>query len=125
MPMKHILLTISLIFGAKAVSASGNLVEFKCFAQNGSELVGQIEEFTGIRKLMWEGDFDSSVNINGATFIYTRGIKIGKGNQAIWRFLNNWKTKEVEGELRFATQEIWLNDPYPFRGQCVFTKYDY
>ena len=51
MEMKHILLTISLIFGATAVSAAGNLVEFKCFAQNGSELVGQIEEFTGIRKL--------------------------------------------------------------------------
>ena len=54
--MKHILLTISLIFGATAISAAGNLVEFKCFAQNGSELVGQIEEFTGVRKLMWEGD---------------------------------------------------------------------
>ena len=115
--MKHILLTISLIFGAM-VDAKFNLVEFKCFAQNGSELVGQIEEFSAIKKLMWEGDFDSSVNIDGATFIYTRGIKIGKGNQAIWRFLNNWKTKEVEGELRFATQEIWLNDPYRFRAIC-------
>ena len=123
--MKHILLTISLISGATAVSAAGNLVEFKCFAQNGSELVGQIEEFTGVRKLMWEGDFDSFVNIDGESIYYTTGIKIGKGNQAIWRFLDNWKTKEVKGELRFATQEIWLSRPYRFKGQCVFTRYDY
>ena len=123
--MKHLILTISLIFGATAASAAGNLVEFKCFAQNGSELVGQIEEFTGIRKLTWEGDFDSFVNIDGESIYYTRGIKIGKGNQAIWRFLDNWETKEVKGELRFATQEIWLNRPYRFRGQCVFTRYDY
>ena len=123
--MRYLILTISLIFGATAVSAAGNLVEFKCFAQIGSELVGQIEEFTGIRKLTWEGDFDSFVNIDGESIYYTRGIKIGKGNQAIWRFLDNWETKEVKGELRFATQEIWLNRPYRFRGQCVFTRYDY
>ena len=123
--MKHLILTISLIFEATAASAAGNLVEFKCFAQNGSELVGQIEEFTGVRKLMWEGDFNSFVNIDGESIYYTRGIKIGKGNQAIWRFLDNWKTKEVKGELRFATQEIWLSRPYRFKGQCVFTRYDY
>ena len=65
--MKHLTLTISLIFGATAVSADGNLVEFKCFAQNGSELVGQIEECSVIRKIMWEGDFESFVNIDGAS----------------------------------------------------------
>ena len=123
--MKQILLTISLVFRATAASAKFNLVEFKCFAQNGSELVGQIEAFTGIRKLMWEGDFNSFVNIDGESIYYTKGIEIGKGNQAIWRFLDNWETKEVKGEIRFTTKEIWQSPPYHFRGQCVFTRYDY
>ena len=65
--MKLNILTISLILGARAVSAAGKLVKFECFAQNGSELVGQIEKFSVIRKLMWEGEFDSFVNIDGAS----------------------------------------------------------
>ena len=122
--MKRILtvLTLSAVLASPAWSGF-NKVEFECRSSSGSKLIGQIEEYTGVHKLL-DGDFDTMINVDGETWFYPRGKKVGSGNQALWIFYEP-DMNRVRGELRAAQKSIYLIDPFKFQGECIFTRYNY
>lgn len=122
--MKCALTIVVLSFTLASTAFAGfKKVEFECHSNNGSKLIGQIEEFTGIHK-HFEGDFDASINLDGETWYYPRGKKVGSGNQALWVFYE-LDINRIRGEMRAAQKSINLNYPFKFRGNCVFTRYEY
>ena len=116
----------NLIFGVIAVAVviflggRDKVIEFECFSDDGKDLVGQITEFSFLKKLHWEGDFQAVVSTEEYVMLnFLRGEKLGSGNQAIWSFkdLNNI---DIQGQLRSARKDIIITDPFNFRGKCIF-----
>ena len=83
-------------------------------------LVGQITEFSFLKKLHWEGDFDAVVSTEEYVMLnFLRGEKLGSGNQAIWSFKAQ-NNIDIQGQLRSARKDIIITEPFSFRGKCVF-----
>ena len=74
----------NLIFGVIVVAVviflggRDKVIEFECFSDDGKDLVGQITEFSFLKKLHWEGDFDAKVSTEDyVMWNFLRGEKLG------------------------------------------------
>ena len=117
----------NLIFGVIVVAlviflgGRDKVIEFECFSDDGKDLVGQITEFSFLKKLHWEGDFDAKVSTEDyVMWNFLRGEKLGNGNQALWIF-KDFDNTEMQGQLRSARKDITIIEPFEFKGKCIFT----